>query len=307
MNKRSKWLRDLSRSRSLYLMILPALLFFFVFSYLPMAGLYFAFTSFNFNDGLFGSPFVGWDNFRFLYLSGDLFTITKNTILYNLVFILGGNLLQMGTAIVLNELQSKWFKKVSQSMMFLPYFISYVLVGTFIYSIFNYDYGLFNQLREWLDAGAVNVYSEPSYWKYIITSTYMWKWVGYGTVIYLASILAIDPQLYEAANIDGATRLQQIRCITAPLLTGTFIILVLFSLGNLMKGQFDLFYNLVGQNGVLYEATDIIDTYVYRSLMVNFDMGMGAAAGLYQSAFGLVVILSVNYLIRKHKAEYALF
>lgn len=142
---------------------------------------------------------------------------------------------------------------------------------------------------------------------YIITSAYMWKWIGYGTVIYLAAITSIDPQLYEAASIDGASKLKQIRYITAPLLTSTFVILVLFSLGNIMKGQFDLFYNLVGQNGVLYETTDIIDTYVYRSLMVNFDMGMGAAAGFYQSAFGLVVILSVNALIRRYKEEYALF
>lgn len=307
MNKRYSPLRDLQRNRTLYLMILPTILFFLIFSYLPMVGVYFAFTSFNFNDGLFGSPFVGFYNFKFLYLSGDLFNITKNTILYNLVFILGGNLLQAGTAIVLNELRSKLFKKVAQSMMFLPYFISYVLVGTFVYSIFNYDFGLFNQLRESLGWEPINVYSEPSYWKYIITSAYMWKWIGYGTVIYLASIMSIDPQLYEAAGIDGASKLRQIRYITGPLLIPTFILLVLFSLGNILKGQFDLFYNLVGQNGVLYGTTDIIDTYVYRSLMVSFDMGMGAAAGLYQSTFGLVVIVAVNALIRRYKEEYALF
>lgn len=191
--------------------------------------------------------------------------------------------------------------------MFLPYFVSYVILGVLVYNMFNYEIGFINTFLESIHAAPVDVYNSPGLWRFLIPLFYMWKWVGYGVVIYLATILGISSEYYEAAEIDGANIFHQIRYITLPLIKPTFIILVLFALGNIMKGQFELFYQLVGTNGNLYSATDIIDTYVNRSLISDFDIGIGTAAGLYQSFFGFILILVVNYLVKRNNAEYALF
>lgn len=302
--------KEISKNRMLFLMILPVLIYFVIFSYLPMVGVYFAFTRFDFRGGLFGSPFIGLENFEFLFAGGEnaiVWILTRNTILYNLAFILIGNILQIVTAVILSELPGRFFKKISQSVMFLPYFISFVLVGVFVYNIFSYEYGLFNNLLRSFGKEPIDFYSTPSVWKYILVTANVWKGLGYGTVIYLAAIMGIDRSLYEAADIDGANIFKKIRYVTLPLLKPTFILLLLFSLGTILKGQFDLFYQVVGNNGMLYEATDIIDTYVYRALVLNFDIGLGTAAGLYQSFFGLLLILTVNGIIRKINSDYALF
>ncbi|MFD0693221.1 ABC transporter permease [Paenibacillus sp. GCM10027628] len=288
-------------------MISPALLFFILFSYIPMVGIYFAFTKFSFDKGLFGSDFVGMANFKFLYQSGVLWNISKNTVLYNLAFIILGNMFQLVCAIFLSRISSKWFKKTAQSMMFLPFFISWVLVGAFAYNLFNSDNGVINTLLKQFDMPTYDFFLETAPWKYILVAFNIWKGLGYGTIIYLAAIMSINEENYEAARIDGANIFQQIRHITIPLLKPTFILLVLFSLGGILKGQFDLFYQIIGNNGTLFDATDIIDTYVFRSLTVNFDLGMGTAAGLYQSFFGFILVLTVNYLIKRHNNEYALF
>jgi putative aldouronate transport system permease protein len=300
-------LRELNRNKVLFIMILPTLLFFILFSYIPMVGIYFAFTKFSFDKGLFGSDFVGLDNFKFLYQSGVLWNITKNTVLYNLAFIFLGNLFQLFCAIFLSRMMSKWFKKTAQSMMFLPFFISWVLVGAFAYNLFNSDNGVINTLLKQFDMPTYDFFLETAPWKYILVAFNIWKGLGYGTIIYLASIMSINEENYEAAKIDGANVFQQIRHITIPLLKPTFILLILFSLGGILKGQFDLFYQIIGNNGMLFNATDIIDTYVFRSLTVNFDLGMGTAAGLYQSFFGFVLVVTVNYLIKRRNNEYALF
>ncbi|WP_163853532.1 ABC transporter permease [Paenibacillus elgii] len=300
-------LKDFRANRVLWLMILPALLFFAVFSYLPMVGVYYAFTNYRFDGGLFGSPFVGMQNFKFLFESGVLYNLTKNTILYNLAFILFGNALQLLCAVFLSELPGKLFKKTTQSVMFLPFFISFVLVGAFVFNLFNSDTGVVNTVLKQLSLPPYDFYLNTEPWKYIIVFFHVWKGLGYGTVIYLAAIMSISDEFHEAAKIDGANIFQRIRHITLPLLVPTFILLILLSLGGILKGQFDLFYQIIGNNGMLFDSTDIIDTYVYRSLTVNFDMGMGTAAGLYQSFFGFLLVMVVNYGIKKARSDYALF
>lgn len=302
--------RELVRNRTLFLMILPVLLFFLVFSYLPIVGVYFAFTNFNYTGGLFGSPFVGLKNFEFLFAGGKyavIWTITRNTVLYNLAFIVLGNLLQMLVAIVISELPGSAVKKTSQTLMFLPHFISYVLVGVFAYNLFNLNSGFINGILKGLGMEPVNFYGTPWIWKYILVAADLWKGVGYGSVVYLAAVMGIDRSFYEAADIDGANIYQKIRLITLPLLRTTFVMLLLFGLGRILRGQFDLFYNLVRDNGMLFEATDIIDTYVYRSLIKNFDIGLGTAAGLYQSLFGFLIVVAANAMVRKVNKDYALF
>lgn len=303
-------LREISKNRVLFLMILPVIVYFVVFAYIPMVGVYYAFTRFNFHDGLFGSPFIGLKNFEFLFAGSSnaiIWELTRNTILYNIAFIVVGNVMQIATAVILSELPGRLFKKTAQSAMFLPYYISFVLVGVFIYNVFSYEYGLFNNILRSFELNAVDFYSTPWAWIYILIGVHVWKGLGYGSVIYLAAIMGIDRSLYEAAGIDGANVWQKIRFVTLPLLKPTFVLLLLFNLGMILKGQFDLFYQVVGNNGVLYPVTDIIDTYVYRTLVVNFDIGLGTAAGLYQSLFGLIIILTVNGIIRKLNKDYALF
>ncbi|SEB49946.1 ABC transporter permease subunit [Paenibacillus sp. GP183] len=306
MPKKGFWY-ELNKNKIMFLMLLPTLVFFIINSYLPMAGIYFAFTRFDFNGGLFGSPFVGIENFKFLTKSGDLLRITFNTVGYNVVFVILGNVLAMVIAIMLSDVTGKWFKKISQSIMFLPYFVSFVLLSAIAYNTFNFETGFVNATMKTLGMERVDIYNTPWMWPYLITSFYLWKTIGYHSVIYLAAITGISHDYYEAADLDGANIFQKIWFITVPMLKPTFIILLLFSVGSIMKGQFELFYQLVGQNGLLFNVTDIIDTYVYRSLRVNFDIGSATAAGLYQSFFGFVLIMTVNYIVRKINEDYALF
>lgn len=293
----------------LFLMILPATLYLIVFMYLPMPGVYIAFVNYNVRKGIFASPFVGLQNFAFLVKNGQLWLITRNTILYNLVFLLLGNVLQIVVAVMLAEIGSKLFRKLSQSMILLPYFISFVIVGAFAYNFFNYNSGFVNTILKGLGQDPFSFYTSPGVWKYIIVAFNLWHGLGYGVIVYLAAITGIDTQIYEAAMIDGATRGQRIRLITMPLLKPTFIMLIMFGLGGVLRGSFDLFYNLIGNNSVLYPQTDIIDTFVFRSLTGSgqFNFSQSAAVGLYQSVFGLILVLTVNAIVRKLDPENALF
>lgn len=307
MRKEHGLLYELRKNKVLFLMLSPALLFFLINNYFPMIGIYYAFTRFNFAGGLFGSPFIGLGNFDFLVKSNILLNLTKNTILYNLAFIFIGNVLQVIMAILLSELIGRIFRRVTQTLMFLPYFVSYVILSVLVYNLFNYEYGFVNTVLKSMNIVPYDFYNNPTIWPFLIITFYIWKQLGYGTVIYLATILGISKEFYEAADIDGANVFQKIRHITMPMLKPTFIILILFALGGIMRGQFELFYQMVGTNGVLFAKTDIIDTYVYRSLVTDFDIGMGTAAGLYQSVFGFTLIMIVNFLIKRKNPEYALF
>ena len=307
MVKRSPLLKELVTNRIMFLMLLPAVLYFLINNYLPMVGIYYAFTRFDFSRSLFNSAFVGFENFEFLWKSGILLRLTMNTLGYNAAFILLGNVGAIVLAILASELKLRWFKKLTQSILFLPYFVSFVILSAIVYNVFNYESGFLNTLLKGWSVEPVDIYNLPWAWIPLIILFYLWKNVGYSMVIYLATITGISEEYYEAAKIDGANIFQRVRYITLPMLKTTFIILLLFSLGSIMKGQFDLFYQLVGNNGLLYNTTDILDTYVYRSLKVTFDIGMASAAGLYQSLFGFILVMTVNTIIRKTNEEYALF
>jgi putative aldouronate transport system permease protein len=307
LKKKKGFLHELITNRIMFLMLLPAIVFFLVNSYIPMVGIYYAFVRFDFNTSLFNSQFVGLENFKFLWKSGALGRLTLNTFGYNLAFIVIGNMLAITCAILVSELRIKWLKKLTQSIMFLPYFISFVILSVIVYNMFNYETGFLNTMLKAFHLEPVDMYSKPIVWVFLIIIFYLWKNLGYSMVIYLAAITGISEEYYEAAKIDGANIFQRIWFITLPMLKSTFVMLLLFALGSIMKGQFDLFYQLVGNNGLLYNTTDILDTYVYRSLKVTFEMGMATAAGVYQSVFGFVLIMTVNYIIRKVNDEYALF
>jgi putative aldouronate transport system permease protein len=294
-------------NKTLLFMLAPAVLFFFVFSYIPMAGIILAFKQYRYDLGIFNSPWVGLDNFKFFFLTGDAFRVTRNTLLYNLFFIIINNTLQIAVAVLLAEIGSKKFRKLSQTLMFLPYFLSWVVVGAVAYNLFNFEHGTINTLLKSLHMAPLDIYTTPEYWKYIIVFFSAWKVIGYGAVFYLAAIMSIDRETYEASDLDGANVFQRIWHITLPSLRPTITVLVLLAIGNIFRGDFGLFYQLVGNNGMLFQATDVIDTYVYRSLTVNSEIGMSAAMGFYQSVLCFITILGTNYLVKLKDKENALF
>lgn len=299
--------QKVKRSRTLLLMCLPAVLFFFAFNYMPLPGIWVAFVKYNYRDGIFGSKFVGMQNFEFLAQSGKLLSLTKNTVLYNLAFIILGNFLAVFVAILLNELRSKWFKKVSQTIMFLPYFISQVLVGILVFNLLNYDTGFVNGILTGMGLERWQPYSDPNVWPVLLVVIYLWQQTGYNSVVYFASIMGIDGEMMEAAKVDGANGFQRIRYIILPSLKPTIVILLLFALGGIVKGNFGLFYNIVGTNPVLYGTTDIIETYVYRATMTDFNFSTASAVGLYQSVVGFVIVMTVNFIVKKIEPDYSLF
>ena len=298
---------EIYKNKVLYLMFLPVALYFIIFAYVPMGGIVLAFKEFNIRDGILFSPLNGIENFRFFFASGKAWQVTMNTLKYNVVFLACYTFFSMLTAIMISEISSKWFKKIAQSFMFLPYFISWVVVAAFIYNFFNYDYGLVNTLIKSMGGQPVDIYADPVNWVVLLPVLYVWKWVGFGSVLYLAAIMGIDQECYEAATIDGANMFQKITKITLPLLRPTVIVLVLMGVGKILRGEFDMFYNIIGNNGILMDATDIIDTLVFRSLMGTQDFGMASAAGFYQSVLCFVIILIVNGVVRKVDNENALF
>lgn len=288
-------------------MALPAIVFFILIDYVPMAGIVIAFKDYDFREGIFFSPWAGFDNFRFFFLSGKAWLITRNTILYNGAFLILGIVTELSVAIFVAELPGRYFKKTAHSLLFFPYFISWVLVGAFAYNLFNYEFGTINSILRTIGLQPIDIYGLPSAWRYILTGANLWKWTGYGSIIYLAAIMGINPELYESASIDGANIFQKTFRITLPMLKPTIVILFLLNLGRILRGEFEMFYQLVGNNGQLYRATDIIDTFVFRSLIRSFDVGMASAANFYQSVFSFGVVVITNWMVRRHNNEYALF
>ena len=291
----------------LLLMLLPAVLYTLVFHYLPMSGLVLSFKQFNYVDGVFGSPWNGLDNFRFLLISGKLGTLTSATLLYNFGFIVVNTFLEVLTAVFLNEITCKWFKKSFQSFIFLPYFISWVVAAAIVQALLSYEYGAINKILEIVSGNKININTTASVWPTLLVTLSAWKSVGYGSVVYLSAITGIDPGLYEAAELDGANKWQQIRYVTLPALLSTVIIMVLLAVGRIFRGDFGMFYQLIGNNGVLLRKTDILDTYIYRSMLGNSNLGMTAAAGFYQSVLCFVTIMAVNALVKWIEPDYSLF
>lgn len=307
MNRVKDIFLDFKRNKTLLIMLIPAVLYFLVFCYLPMAGVVIAFKRFDYSLGVFKSPWVGLDNFKFFFISGQAFNVTKNTLLYNIAFIVVNSFLQISLAIFLTEVGKKYFRKVSQTLMLMPYFISWVVVGAFVYNLFNYEFGVFNTILKAIGLQPVDVLSNAGAMKYILVFFNAWNCVGYGVIIYLAAITSIDKEQYEAAEIDGAGIFQQIFRITLPSIKPTFIILLLLSIGQIFRGNFSEFYQIVGNNGLLYNSTDVIDTFVFRSLMFTQEFGMASAVGLFQSVLCFSVIMVSNYVIKRIDKDYALF
>ena len=295
------------KNRVFLLMLSPAIIYTLVFAYYPMTGIVMAFKKYNYAGGIWGSPWNGLENFKFFFKSGQAGLVTRNTVLYNIAFILLGTFTQVAVAVFLTEIHNKHFRKISQSMMFLPYFISWVIVGVMAFNIFSSDYGFMNRLITSLGGEKIPFYTTPQAWPFILIFFNIWKGVGYGSVMYLAAIMGIDTSIYEAAAIDGANVFQRIFKVTIPMIMPTMVILLLMSVGGIFKGNFDMFYNLVGSNGLLYNYTDVIDTLTMRSLISSNDFGMSAAIGLFQSVLCLITVTVVNKLVKLYDEEYALF
>lgn len=304
---KSAFIRDFLNYKTMLLMLIPSLFFVILFQYLPMFGLVLAFKEYTYGKGILHSAWNGIENFKFFFISGDAWRVTRNTVLYNVVFIAINLVLQVSIAIMLSELKSKWFKKISQSLLFLPYFISWVVVGTIVYNLLNFEHGTVNTLLRALGAEPINFYSTKGVWPFLLVFFSAWKAVGYGAVFYLAAIMSIDAEMFEAAETDGANIFQRIWHITIPSLKPTMIVLTLLSVGHIFRGDFGLFYNMIGNNGLLFGTTDVIDTFVYRSLVENNEIGMSAAIGFYQSVLCFATILLVNGIVRRADKDSALF
>lgn len=310
LHKRSFWRsvrQEIKNNWLLFVMLIPAIAYVIIFAYWPMTGVVLAFKDFKTRLGIYGSPWVGMQNFKFLQISGKLGMLTRNTLLYNLAFIVLGVILEMGFAIILNEVVGRKFKKGLQTIMFLPYFISWVVVSAIMFNMFNYEKGTINNLLSSLGAQRFDLYNSGPSWPIVLIAVNAWKRTGYGMVVYLAAITGLDQEVFEAASIDGANVWQKIRHVTIPSLIPQMMILVLLALGNVFRGDFGMFYQTVKDNSNLLPYTDILDTYVYRSLMQTGDIGMSAAAGLYQSVLCFVTICAANLLVKKVQPDYALF
>ena len=298
---------NLKKSMPLTLMALPGILLMAVFKYLPMSGIILAFKRFNVREGIFGSRFIGWENFKFLFRSSDAWIITRNTLLYNLAFIALDVIFAVTFAIILNELLHKKRAKLFQSIYIAPYFLSWVAVSFVAYAFLSTDNGLLNHLLSGFGKEPVSWYVQSKWWPLIIIVFEVWKTVGYSTVMYMGALTGIPNDYYEAALVDGATKWQQIRHITIPCLKTMMLVLVTLAIGRIFFSDFGLFYQLPRNSGPLFSTTNVIDTYIYRALKETGDIGMSAAANLYQSVVGFVMVVAVNFIIRRVDKESALF
>lgn len=292
----------------LYLMMIPGLAYLVINNYLPMFGLSIAFKDINYAKGIWGSDWIGLSNFKYLFQTTDAYIITRNTMLYNAVFIVLGLAIAIAIAILLNEIRSKTARGLYQSIILLPFLISMILVSYLVYAMLSVDSGFVNNtLLPMLGLDPVSWYTESKYWPYILTIVHIWKGAGYSCIVFLAAIIGIDREYYEAAELDGASKWTQIRTITLPMITPIITMLALLGIGRIFYSDFGLFYQVPMNSGALYETTNVIDTYVFRGLMQLGDIGMSAAAGFYQSLVGFVLVLVSNAIVRKFDKDNALF
>lgn len=307
INKRKGKIR-LRKWLPVFIMMAPGLIYLLINNYIPIAGLVIAFKKLDFQAGLFKSEWIGFTNFKFLFMTPDAFIITRNTILYNLAFIVINTILSLTFAIFINDLNSKFFKKIYQSAILLPYLMSIVIVTYIVFALLSPDKGLINNsILKPLGKGPISWYMEPKYWPAILIIVNAWKGVGYSCLVFIASIASISPGLFEAAELDGASKWQQIRYITLPSVKTTVITLVLLSVGRIFYSDFGLFFQVPLDSGPLFNVTSTIDTYVYRSLLQLGNVGMASAAGFYQSCVGFVLIMICNFIVRKVDSDSALF
>lgn len=305
--RQNRWRRWVRNNGAPIMMSLPAVIVIFIFAYLPMFGIIIAFKEYRFDKGILGSDWIGLTNFKFLFGTDIAWRITRNTLMMNVLFIITGTITNIVIALFMNEVQGKLRAKFYQSFMFLPHFISWVVVGYFAFAFLSLESGILNKVLASMGVDAVAWYREPDVWPVILILVTLWKGVGYGSLFYLAIMLGISPEYYEAAKIDGATKLQQVWYVTLPHLVPVIIILTLFSISGIFRSDFGLFFNVTRNQAALYPTTDVIDTFVYRALRQMNDLGMSAAAGVYQSVVGFVLVLVVNWVVRRIDPDRALF
>lgn len=291
-----------------YVMVLPGLLYLLINNYLPMFGVIIAFKKMDYSKGIFGSAWCGLDNFKFLFKTRDAWTITRNTICYNVVFFIIGTIFAMVLAIAMNEVYSKRASKTYQTLILLPYLMSWVVISYLVFAFLSGENGFLNKsLFPVLGLKPVNWYQDKAYWPFILVLVNTWKNVGYSMIIYFSSIVGISQDYYEAARIDGANKWRQIKYITLPLLKPTIITLFILNVGQVFRSDFGLFYQVTRNSGPLYEFTRTIDVYVYQALMKNADYGMSGAASVYQSICGFILIVAANKIVKRYQENSALF
>ncbi|WP_416201131.1 MAG: ABC transmembrane type-1 domain-containing protein [Thermocaproicibacter melissae] len=313
VKKRSKFIKEIKRNAAFYLMLLPGVIILIINNYLPMIGVLIPFKDYRYdvNKGFFGSlfssEFVGWKNFEFLFRSPDALTATINTVVYNIVFMALDLIVPITLAILMSEMWNQKRANTYQTLMFFPFFISWIAVSYVVYAFFC-NAGFFNKtILPLFGLDSVDYYSEPSRWPAIIIFNHLWHYTGYNMIIFIASIAGIGSEYYEAAALDGATKWQQARYVTLPMLKTTAVILTLLAVGRIFNGDFDLFYNVPKHVQQLNETTSILDTFVYNQLQTIRDVGMSSAAGIYQAIVGCVVVFISNLVVRKVDPDSALF
>jgi len=310
--RNKKRLRSIKKQMPFYMMMAPGLLLISVLFYLPMPGVMLAFKNYNPNDGIFGSEWVNplFKNFEFFFKSDTARTVTMNTLFYNLLQAVLVTVCSVALAVLLTDVKNKYVSAIYKGAILLPTFLSWIVIQYIVFSLLSVDRGIVNRILIEMGGKPIAWYSEPRYWRFILPFAYLWKNVGYYSVLYVAAIAGINPDYYEAAQIDGASKLQRVKNITLPLIKPTVIVLSLLWVGKLFNGglgDWNAYYTLPHDAGVLYKATDVIDTYVFRSLKKLNDYGMTSAVGLYQSTVGFVLVFISNAIIKKIDPDGALF
>lgn len=306
--KKVSILKTMKKYWMFYIMMLPAILILLLNNYIPMFGIIIAFKNINYVDGILGSPWSKFENFKYLFMTKDALIITRNTLLYNSSFIVLNLVFPLTFAILLNEIKNRFLAKFYQTVMFLPYFLSMVVISYLAYAFLSDTNGYINNsLLPMLDIEAIKWYFTKDFWPYILSMVNTWKNMGYYTVIYMAAIIGIDEEYYEAATIDGASKFKQIFTITIPLLTPIITIMTLLQVGRIFNADFGLFFQVPRESGVLFPVTNVIDTYVYRTFLTVGDIGLSSAAGLVQSVVGFSLVFLSNWIVRKIDSDNALF
>ena len=302
-----RFFKEIRAHRYLYVLAIPGILFLIVFAYVPLIGHVLAFEDFKLSTGLFHSKFVGFENFKFFFGGRDWLVVTKNTLVLNALFLGIGLSFSLLLAVFINEMKNVPLKKLSQSFIFLPYFISWQVISIMIYALLNSSTGFISQVFTAAGLKPISWYSRPELWPAVLTFANIFKYAGYNSIIFLATIVGISEELFESARIDGASRFQQVLYVTLPLLRPIFIIMLLMGIGRIFYGDFGMIYGIVADNGVLFPTTDVIDTYSYRTLRQVGNLSMSSAVVLYQSVMGLITIVVFNWIVRKTEPDVRLF
>lgn len=299
-------LQRFKKNLPLTAMALPGIIMIFVFSYIPLYGLILPFKDFKLDLGFFGSEWVGFENFKFLFTGSDMLVATRNTLLYNLFFVFVKPFFSVILALLLFEV-SKRSVKIYQTLLLLPFFVSWVVLSYALRGFLDMDYGMFNAIIKSFGGEPIMWYTATRYWPVILIVSAIWKGMGYSAVLYYSALMGVDKELFEAAELDGAGKLRQMWYISLPMLKSIIVMMMILDIGKIFYGDFGLFYNLPLNSSLLYPVTDVVDTYVFRTMMVMGDVGMSAAACFLQSTVGFVLVLGTNLLVRKIDSDNALF